>query len=231
MSSSSESESSSDDNAPLVIQLPAKYAMSPDKRSPATPQPAPAPIPKSAKSLSKAGKSSSSTPSKLATPKRGPTPKTTPKKSPLRNTRSPSLRSPTQRSTPKRIDSASPAHGALVKSIIGSRPTPRSYNTRDNDDFVPAMFPITRVRSFIKENEKVNSSSPEAVALIACATDKFIDFFVEQTYRLSEAGPSKNEISYDKAALVVKEDSAMHFLTNLVPQRVKYGQIKAAIEK
>jgi len=211
-------------------------------------------IPKKVKSKSKVGKIPASRskqtllPFTISTPKAKPTkaPPTATKSTPKPSTpsRQPSSnqkrRSPTKKMataaatirSPARKKPATPkAKPISVKSIISTRPKPRSYNSADNDEFVPAMFPLARVRGFIKQDDQVANVSPEAVALLSSATDKFVDFFVEQSLRLSQASGNKKEIPYDKVSQLVESDTAMHFLKALIPPRSKFGKVKTKLKQ
>lgn len=113
-------------------------------------------------------------------------------------------------------------------------------------------FPLARVRKIIKYDDDITQVREEAVAIACCAAERFLGYLVEETAREAarsrpqprsrassgDAGGdgdddhasvdvSLKRLTYDDFSKTVNEIDALHFLSDIVPQRKRARDIQS----
>jgi|YelNatPaOPRAMG01_1025707.scaffolds.fasta_scaffold12971_5 histone H3/H4 len=100
----------------------------------------------------------------------------------------------------------------------------------EHDASESLILPLSRVRKIIKYDSEVSTVREDAVTAIARATELFLEYFLEETYReaTSRTRGRVKRLNYNDFSKTVQEIEALHFLAELIPPRTRFGSISAA---
>jgi histone H3/H4 len=84
----------------------------------------------------------------------------------------------------------------------------------EHDASESLILPLSRVRKIIKYDSEVSTVREDAVTAIARATELFLEYFLEETYReaTSRTRGRVKRLNYNDFSKTVQEIEALHFL-------------------
>jgi histone H3/H4 len=98
----------------------------------------------------------------------------------------------------------------------------------DDESSEPLLLPLSRVRKIIRYDSEVTTVREDAVTAIARATELFLEYFLEETYREASARSRGRvrRLTYDDFSKTVQEIDALHFLAEVIPPRKRFGSLQ-----
>eukprot|EP00123_Amoebidium_parasiticum_P001114 comp12139_c0_seq1/m.6882 comp12139_c0_seq1/g.6882 ORF comp12139_c0_seq1/g.6882 comp12139_c0_seq1/m.6882 type:complete len:103 (-) comp12139_c0_seq1:86-394(-) len=84
-------------------------------------------------------------------------------------------------------------------------------------------LPLLRVRRLVKSDGSVHSTRDEAVVATARATELFVQHLVRTAAEVARKDRRK-VLQYKDLAAAVAEQDNLHFLADIVPERVSYAK-------
>lgn len=93
------------------------------------------------------------------------------------------------------------------------------------------VLPLSRVRKIIKYDSEVSTVREDAVTAIARATELFLEYFLEETYReaSTRSRGRVKRLNYDDFSKTVQEIEALHFLADVIPPRTRFGSLQGRL--
>ena len=91
-------------------------------------------------------------------------------------------------------------------------------------------LPLARVKKFIKLDPDVKQVSPNAVKLVARATELFVAYLARKAFERTMAEKRKT-IQYIDCSAAVAEYDTLEFLTDIVPHKVHLKEKDGAAAK
>ncbi|KAK4530583.1 hypothetical protein CCYA_CCYA05G1440 [Cyanidiococcus yangmingshanensis] len=93
------------------------------------------------------------------------------------------------------------------------------------------VLPLSRVRKIIKYDSEVSTVREDAVTAIARATELFLEYFLEETYReaSTRSRGRVKRLNYDDFSKTVQEIEALHFLVDVIPPRKRFGSLQGSL--
>jgi len=89
------------------------------------------------------------------------------------------------------------------------------------------MLPMARVKTIMKSSPEVENINQESLFLITKATELFIMYLT----KLSQRTGNDQELTYTDLATIVDKKDSMQFLQDIVPNKIKYSEYLAIMEK
>jgi histone H3/H4 len=87
----------------------------------------------------------------------------------------------------------------------------------DKNQKTSTLLPLARVKRIIKSDPDVKLISSDACFLVAKATELFMDYLVQETYKRTKR-ENRKVIQYKDLSKTIKETDELEFLGDILPE-------------
>lgn len=107
---------------------------------------------------------------------------------------------------------------------------PAGEGSGGKQDGTGLLLPLARIKKMMKEGDDVKIVSADASWAVARATELFLQELALKAHA-SMADSSRKTLEYKDVAAVVKNWSALDFLSEVLPPKVRVGDVREQLQK